>query len=228
LTSPLFRARVTIGGAEIAAPYDFGFQLRHYVIAPEVREGEKLVEVVRLSSGGLVKVDVVSRGTVEVPRLELTIFSAERLPPAQVDEVRERVAAHLNLEDDLRPFHAATAGDPVLSASIEYNFGAKGKRAYSMFDGLIDVLLGQNTVFRRVYAMRATWLPRSGTPSSPTGASTMPRRPPSNSPPPRWRRSGRPGSATGIVTSKGWPRPSPGAWTWRRSDSFPAPTLGAS
>ena len=31
----------------------------------------------------------------------------------------------------------------------------KAKRAYSMFDGVIDVILFQNTAFRRAYAMRA-------------------------------------------------------------------------
>ena len=47
----LFSAQVTTGGAEIAAPYDFGFQLRHYVIAPEVREGQKLVDHRKLPDG---------------------------------------------------------------------------------------------------------------------------------------------------------------------------------
>jgi N-glycosylase/DNA lyase len=160
----MFSTQVITGGAEIAAPHDFGFQLRHYVIAPEVREGQKLVEIVRLSSGGLVKVDVVSRGTVDAPRLELTVSSAEPLAPAQVDEVRQRAAWHLSLDDDLRPFYAMAQGDPVLSASIDYNFGAKGKRAYSMFDGLIDVILFQNTAFRRVYAMRANLAAAFGDP----------------------------------------------------------------
>jgi hypothetical protein len=59
----LFRRRVTIGHADIAAPYDLGFELRHYVLAPELREAEKLVEIVRLASGGLAKVDVASSAT---------------------------------------------------------------------------------------------------------------------------------------------------------------------
>jgi len=160
----LFSTRVAIGGAEIAAPHDFGFQLRHYVIAPEVREADKLVEIVRLSSGGLVKVDVASSGTVDVPRIELTIFSAEPLPPVQVDEVTERVAWHLSLDDDLRPFYAMAEGDPVLSASIGYNFGGKGKRSYSLFDAVIDVILFQNTAFQRVYAMRANLAAAFGDP----------------------------------------------------------------
>jgi N-glycosylase/DNA lyase len=160
----LHRKRVSIGGSEIAAPYDFGFQLRHYVTAPEVREDDKLVEVVRLASGGLVKVDVVSHGTVNAPRLELTLFSHQRLQPAQIEEVRQQVGWRLGLDDDLRPFYAQAKEDPVMSASIDLNFGAKGKSAYTMFDGVIDVICSQNTGFRHVYAMRANLAAAFGDP----------------------------------------------------------------
>jgi 3-methyladenine DNA glycosylase/8-oxoguanine DNA glycosylase len=160
----LYRKRVSIGGSEIAAPYDFGFQLRHYVTAPEVREDDKLVEVVRLASGGLVKVDVVSRGTVNAPRLELTLFSNQRLQPAQIKEVRQQLGWRLGLDDDLRPFYALAKADTVMSASIDLNFGAKGKSAHTMFDGVIDVICSQNTEFRRVYAMRANLAAAFGDP----------------------------------------------------------------
>jgi N-glycosylase/DNA lyase len=65
------------------------------------------------------------------------------------------VAWHLGLDDGLRPFYVPAASDRVLSASIEYNVAAKGKPACSMCDGLIRVVLAQNTAFRRLYAMRA-------------------------------------------------------------------------
>jgi 3-methyladenine DNA glycosylase/8-oxoguanine DNA glycosylase len=151
----LFSTQITIGADEIVAPHDFGFQLRHYVIAPELRDADKLVQIVRLASGGFVKVDVVSRGTTEAPRLELTIVSGEQLSSTEVDEVRTRVAWHLSVDDDLRPFYAQAEGDPVMTASIDYNFGGKAKRAYSLFDAVIEVILFQNTAFRRAYAMRA-------------------------------------------------------------------------
>jgi N-glycosylase/DNA lyase len=151
----LFSTSVALGKAEITAPHDFGFQLRHYVIAPEVREGQKLVDIVRLASGRLVKVDVESRGTVSAPQLAVTLASGEALSADDLTEIRERVAWHLSLDDDLGPFYALVKSDPVLSASVEYNFGAKAKRAYSMFDAVIDVILAQNTAFRRLYAMRA-------------------------------------------------------------------------
>ena len=92
LPSGLRSLSVTIDTSEIASPHDFGFQLRHYVVAPEAREGEKLVEIVRLGSGGLVKIDIVSAGTVDEPKHELTVFSADPLTPSDVGEARRLVA----------------------------------------------------------------------------------------------------------------------------------------
>jgi N-glycosylase/DNA lyase len=158
------RTRVAVDRSEITAPHDFGFQLRHYVVAPEVREGSTLVEIARLASGDLVKIDIRSLGTVEEPRLELTLFSAERLSPSKVKEARRLVAWRLGVEDDLRPFYAMAKDDPVLSASISHNYGAKGKSSFSMFDGLITVICAQNTAFPRLYAMRANLAAAFGDP----------------------------------------------------------------
>lgn len=147
--------RFTIGEPEIVAPHSFEFQLRHYVIAPEIRENETLVQVFRLVSGRLVKVDVESRGVTEAPQLMLTVRCEERLSDDDLAEVRERLAWHLCLDQDLRPFYDLVADDPVLSASVTFNHGGKDKSAYTMFDGLVDCICAQNTPFRRVYAMRA-------------------------------------------------------------------------
>ena len=120
-------------------------------MAPEARDGRKLVEIVRLASGTLAKVDVRSLGTVEEPRLELMLSSALALSSADVREARQLVVWRLGLDDDLRPFYTLVADDPVLTASIEHNYGAKGKAAFSMFDAVIDVICAQNTAFRRLY-----------------------------------------------------------------------------
>ena len=58
-----------------------GFQLRHYVLAPEPREAEKLVQIVRLASGGLAEVDVESRGTSAAPCIDFGDTDRERSLP---------------------------------------------------------------------------------------------------------------------------------------------------
>jgi N-glycosylase/DNA lyase len=160
----LFRASFSFEPSDIAAPHDFGFQLRHYVVAPEVREAEKLVQIVRLESSSLVKIDVVSAGTAEEPRLSVTLHSQERVSPAVIEDARGRVAWRLGLQDDLRPFYAVAEGDPIMSAAVEHNYGAKGKASFTMFDAVIDVICAQNTAFRRLYAMRANLAEAFGDP----------------------------------------------------------------
>ncbi|MDQ4145334.1 MAG: hypothetical protein M3198_16655 [Actinomycetota bacterium] len=155
ISTRYFETHAEIGPADIAAPHDFGFQLRHYVIAPEWREGQKLVEIVRTASGVLVGVDVLSTGSVDQPHLALYLRSRRPLPRAEVDEVRRMVMWRLWTDDDLRPFYSFVKDDPVLSASVEHNYGAKAKSSFSMFDAVVDVICAQNTTFRRLYRMRA-------------------------------------------------------------------------
>lgn len=148
-------ARLRVDASEIAAPYDFGWQLRHYVVPPEVREGPTLVDIVRTRSGALIKLDVVSCGSVTHPCLELALTSSSVLGDSELDDVRRTQMWRLGADDDLRPFYALVNDDPVLTASIRHNYGAKAKSTSSMFDALIYVICAQNTSWRRLYAMRA-------------------------------------------------------------------------
>jgi N-glycosylase/DNA lyase len=159
-----FRMQLTIDSWEIAPPYDFGFQLRHYVVHPEVRDGRQLVAIVRLAAGKLVQISIRSLGTLEDPQLVLSLSSAQPMSPAEVSEARKLVIWRLGLDDDLRPFYALVADDPVLAASIEHNFGAKSKASFTIFDAVIDVICAQNTAFRRLYAMRANLAAAFGDP----------------------------------------------------------------
>jgi 3-methyladenine DNA glycosylase/8-oxoguanine DNA glycosylase len=161
---PQYTVSASIDGGEIVAPHDFDFQLRHYVIAPELRDGARLVEVLRTVAGTLVKVDVESSGTTDQPRLDVSIHSHEPLEPSDVDQIRTMVKWRLGADEDLRPFYELVRGDPVVMASIAHNYGAKGKCAFSMFDAVIDVICAQNTGFRRLYAMRANLAAAFGDP----------------------------------------------------------------
>jgi hypothetical protein len=205
-----------IGPSDIAPPHDFGFQLRHYVVAPEMREGSKLVDIVRTASGALVKVEVGSCGTVWQPCLELSIESHARLTASDVDDVRRGVVWRLGTGDDLRPFYALAEGDPALTASVEHNFGAKPKSTSSMFDAVINVICAQNTTFRRLYAMRTNLAGAFG------DAFVTPERVYHASPRPEQLAAApldgnRVASATATGTSKPSPRPSPTASTSKAS-----------
>lgn len=145
--------KLIIDEEEIVEPHDFEFQLTHYMIAPERREGNCLVEVMRLSSGKLVKVNVTSKGTVHHPCLELTASSSDSLATVELYEVKKRVAWRLRLHEDLKPFYELVKDDLVMQATIAMHYGAKDKRNFTMFDALVNAICAQNIRFNRLYAM---------------------------------------------------------------------------
>lgn len=149
----MFYEKTEITVPDICPPHNLAFGLSHYILPPESREKDCLVQIIRLTSGRILKVDVVLKGTVEHPSLELTIWSREPLTSDEIREAKEAVSWHLCLREDLEPFYSIVADDPILNASIMHNFGAKDKASYSMFNALIDCICSQNTNFRRLYSM---------------------------------------------------------------------------
>lgn len=158
----MFTEKLTLDEREIVPPYDFTYQLDHYVLYPETRVGDALVEVIRLGSGGIVKVEVRSLGTVEHPALELTVQSAWQLSKAEVREATNRVAWFLGLHEDLRPFYELVKDDPVMQAAIAMHYGAKDKAGYSVFEALVGCVCAQNVIFKRLYAMLRNLCQRFG------------------------------------------------------------------
>jgi len=149
----VFHKTLIISKPDITPPHDFNFQFNHYVLAPEMREGDCLVEIIRLATGRVVKVNVASKGTTQHPRLKLTISSPNSLSNVELDEVIEKVAWRLCFREDLKPFYELVKDDPILQASIKMHFGAKDKRSLTVFDALIDAICGQNIRFERLYVM---------------------------------------------------------------------------
>jgi 3-methyladenine DNA glycosylase/8-oxoguanine DNA glycosylase len=158
------RRQLTIDPSDITPPYDFEFQLRHYVVAPEARDRRQLVEIVRLASGKLVKIDIRFLGYSRETSARVVALLGPRALRDRGSGSPPTGCLEVGTGRRLAPFYAAAADDPVLSASIEHNFGAKGKSAFSMFDAVIDVICAQNTAFRRLYTMRANLAAAFGEP----------------------------------------------------------------
>ncbi len=149
----MFEHTIEFGRSHISAPHDFQFQLDHYVLAPESRDRDSLVQVFHLTSGATVRSVVRSFGTVDEPRLAATLQSARELTRGEIDEAREKISWHLCLKEDLKGFYDLVARDRVLQASIAMHYGAKDKASFDMFHALIDCVCAQNVVFKRLYTM---------------------------------------------------------------------------
>ncbi len=158
----MYKQNLCISEEEIVSPHDFSFQLHHYVIYPEIREGDSLVEIVHLQDGPIVKVEICSKGTVDHPALDLIIKAERPLYPEMIEEIKTNIVWHLGLNEDLKPFYSLVRDDPVLNASIAMHYGAKDKPTFSMFEAVIGNICSQNVTFKRLYSMMQNLCERFG------------------------------------------------------------------
>jgi len=158
----MFTAVITLQSDSVVAPHKFAHQLETYVIAPELREKDALVEIMRLSTGRLVKVEIRGRGTADKPKLDLTVKSRVKLHGDMIEEVCNEISWYLGLTEDLKPFYLMSSKDPVMQAAISHQYGSKPKSSFPVFKTLIDCICAQNVVFKRLFSMMTAICDRFG------------------------------------------------------------------
>ena len=102
------------------------------------------------------------RGTVDAPRVQLSIYATSALPPAFTPALLAEVAWRFNFDQDLAPFTAAFAEDAFLGPVIARRRGMKPVAANSLYETLMIYVVLQNTVIRRSIAMLETLFDRFG------------------------------------------------------------------
>ena len=114
-----------------------------------------------------------SESRTSAPVLTLEI-QGEELTPALVDMAKEQTGRLLGVDQDLAPFYQSargnpgagpsTAGDPVMAELIQTFYGMHLSRAVSVFEALVQAILGQQlaaTVARIIRArLIETYSPR--------------------------------------------------------------------
>jgi DNA-3-methyladenine glycosylase II len=87
--------------------------------------------------------EVRSDGTTEKPGLVLTLYSERSLSTKGVNDTGSRIAAMLSLADDLVPFYAAVAADPILLDLTVQLRGVKAPVTPTVFEALADSIIEQ-------------------------------------------------------------------------------------
>jgi 3-methyladenine DNA glycosylase/8-oxoguanine DNA glycosylase len=153
---------VCIPPSEIIAPYNFDYALKHYNIYPWGCENTTLTRILRLQSGISLKVEIQSIGTIEKPKLVLTLKSEHPLTNQNAEEVKRIISWCLGLQEDLTQFYERCQKDPVLKAATEDYYGGRGKAYPTVFESIIGVICAQNIVFQRLYTMMYNLCKRFG------------------------------------------------------------------
>ena len=85
---------------------------------------------------------VESTGSVEDPELTIAL-TGDDLSDADAERAGRQISWLLGCDQDLRPFYDAAGDDPVLSEVVEQFYGYHNTRTASVFEALVQAVMGQ-------------------------------------------------------------------------------------
>ena len=103
------------------------------------------------------------RGTVDQPRLALSIWSAERLEPPFAASLLDEIAYRYHFGLDLSEFNRRFADDPLLGPIIARWRGLKPLNCNSLYEYLVIAIVLQNATVRRSVSMLQALFEHYGT-----------------------------------------------------------------
>jgi DNA-3-methyladenine glycosylase II len=126
-------------------PFDFSLSAAIFATGdPDIRIFRDGVFCQALATAaGPVVAEVGSAGTPKKPELILTVSSSQPVSRAQVKETRNRISGMLGLADDLDPFYAAVAADPILTDIALQLRGVRAPTTPTVFEALADSIIEQ-------------------------------------------------------------------------------------
>jgi len=85
---------------------------------------------------------VSSQGTADDPELAVTL-NGEDLTDDDADRATKQISWLLGCDQDLKPFYDSVGDDPVLSEVVQQSYGYHNTRTASVFEALVQAVMGQ-------------------------------------------------------------------------------------
>jgi len=126
---------------KIKAP--FNFDLSAPSSLPWHRSKDACRRVMRLSSGKLVLVSVKDVGTIEKPKLEISVESYLEISSKDVKEVARKISRIFSLDQDLTEFYSLAKEDIILKRIIHDFYGMRGYTEPTVFETIVICVLEQ-------------------------------------------------------------------------------------
>lgn len=111
-----------------------------------------------------VLVEVCSEGTVDTPKLCLTIRSETPLSKSRMVEVQGLVASMFSITDDLVPFYIAMETDPIMTSLVHRLMGVKAPTTPTVFEALTDSIIEQQISLKAAHSIERRLIQAVGTP----------------------------------------------------------------
>ena len=131
------------------APFNFEHSLS--VLAKSQAHGvrrtiqEAMLRFALPSPNGPVAAKLRPLGSLDSPKLELSLHASQNLTEAETAYLAKQVRFHLSLDDDLRPFYEQAAADPAFAPVLKALFGYHQVKFPSVFACACWALVTQRT-----------------------------------------------------------------------------------
>lgn len=126
-------------------PYEFSLSAAIFTGGePDIRTfADGTFRQVLDTGSGPVVAEVRSSGTTEDPALSLTLRTDHEVSGIAAEDIRERIASMLSIDDDLVPFYRAVHADPILADLSVRLRGLRVPVTPTVFEALTDSIIEQ-------------------------------------------------------------------------------------
>jgi N-glycosylase/DNA lyase len=147
-------------GITPTAPFDFNLTLRKpagwsFLNADEIFQNGTLWTATRLH-GRLVGLKLRSKGTIEKPRVEVSVFTAVRLPKAEPESIKKTLATLMGADQGLYEFYTMAAKDDILRHTVEDLYGMHDTQSAYLFNSVVLSICLQMAKLDRSMKMMAS------------------------------------------------------------------------
>jgi DNA-3-methyladenine glycosylase II len=147
-------------------PYDFSLSAAIFSGGdPHIRVYEHDIFRQSLEIGGdLALVEVSSEGSVEQPKLRLSLRSDSPFSKGRITVMKDLVSSMLNIDEDITPFYEAMDKDPVMADLTRRLRGLKAPTTPTVFEALVDSIIEQQISLKAAHSIENRLIRAVGSP----------------------------------------------------------------
>ena len=145
-----YQSRIIIDIPKGSLPYNWDYNLSHYVFQPWVVEEKSLLRLYKTVSGKMVLLKLEFKDNAFIAILT----SHKKIEKEDEAWFRNIIKFMFGVNESVSEFYDVICQkDPVLKAASNEIYGAHLRRDADVFESIIGVIVAQNVFFKRIYKM---------------------------------------------------------------------------
>jgi 3-methyladenine DNA glycosylase/8-oxoguanine DNA glycosylase len=147
------------------APFNFDgtvYKPSHFPSSDNAYEEGQYWQTMRFN-GRILGTKMVNRGSIDQPRVELSIYATEEIPFDEIKKCADEIEYRFDMKADLSDFYRKFADDEILGPALERWLGMRVMVNASLYEFLVIATVLQNATVRRSVQMLENLFRRYGT-----------------------------------------------------------------